>query len=130
MSKYEPLADFLHSRSQPVWEADFSAIERVLGFPLPKSARQYHAWWANQSGEGHSQTVGWRSAGWKTSQLDLNMHRVTFERESAALPCAVPQAHGERDVMAGFALHGAIEFLNGLGGSMPDFVPAPRDRVE
>ena len=82
MSRYEPLAQFLTSKKSDSWEASFEEIERQLGAPLPKSAYKYPAWWANQSGPGHSQTRGWRSVGWRTCDLDLERRRVRFERES------------------------------------------------
>lgn len=56
----------------------FAEIERVLEARLPKSARLYQAWWANQRGAGHVQTRGWLDAGFNTSDLDLKGQRVTF----------------------------------------------------
>src|SRR5215213_1639516 len=81
MSRYQPLADFLASKKTDEWNATFSDIEARLGFPLPRSAYTYPAWWANQVGSGHSQTRGWRSVGWRTTALDLERRRVRFERE-------------------------------------------------
>jgi hypothetical protein len=123
MSKYESLAQFLDKHSPPIWEAEFLDIEAILGFPLPESACRYPAWWANQRGAGHSQTNGWCTVGWRTSKVDLVQKRVTFEREgrtSRALPTAKTQPSDD------FAVRGAIEFLIGLGGTMPDYQPAPR----
>ena len=81
MSRYEPLAQFLASKKADTWEASFQEIEARLGAPLPRSAYKYPAWWANQTGPGHSQTRGWRSVGWRTRDLDLERRRVRFERE-------------------------------------------------
>ena len=83
MSRYEPLAQFLAAKKTDSWEATFEEIERRLGAPLPRSAYKYPAWWANQSGPGHSQTRGWRSVGWRTCDLDLERRRVRFERDDA-----------------------------------------------
>lgn len=81
MSRYQPLADHLRTLDTPRWNAGFADIEAILGRPLPRSAYQYPAWWANQSG-GHSQTAGWRDAGWKTADLDLAGKRVIFLKEN------------------------------------------------
>jgi hypothetical protein len=122
MSRYEPLAQFLDSRTSSVWQAKFSEIEKVLGFPLPGSAYRYPAWWANQRGKGHSQTTGWKSVGWQTRHLNLEEQKVTFERETGA-----PSLDS---ATLSFEQRGAIEFLIGLGGSVPDFVAPPRGRIE
>ena len=81
MSRYEPLAQFLAAKKADAWDATFEEIEARLGAALPESAYKYPAWWANQSGPGHSQTKGWRSVGWRTCDLDLEGRRVRFERE-------------------------------------------------
>ncbi len=120
MSRYEPLAQFLDSRTNSVWQAKFSEIEKVLGFPLPASAYRYPAWWANQRGNGHSQTAGWKSVGWQTRALNLAERKVTFERED----CQTVNPPST----ASFEQRGAIEFLISLGGSARDFVAAPRHR--
>jgi hypothetical protein len=124
VSRYEPLAQFLEKRPSRIWQAGFDDIESVLGFPLPPSAYRHSAWWANQRGKGHSQVAGWRDVGWRTGNVDLAQRRVTFEREdqsSRAHLAALTQANDE------FAVRGAIEFLISLGGTMPDYQPAPRD---
>ena len=81
MSRYGPLAQFLAVQKADSWDATFQDIEARLGAPLPKSAYKYPAWWANQTGPGHSQTLGWRSVGWRTRDVDLERQRVRFERE-------------------------------------------------
>ena len=145
MSRYQPLANHLRTLKAPRWNASFADIEAVLGRPLPNSAYQYPAWWANQSG-GHSQTAGWRDAGWKTADLDLARKRVTFVREDKgrASPMAseprrpflrgaeslwdqASEATGitdrnaliEAGLRALIARHAARE-LAAMGGTMPD----------
>ncbi|HEY5723016.1 MAG TPA: type II toxin-antitoxin system VapB family antitoxin [Allosphingosinicella sp.] len=83
MSRYEPLARFLAAKKADAWDATFEEIEARLGRALPRSAYKYPAWWANQTGAGHSQTKGWRVVGWRTCGLDLERRRVRFERERA-----------------------------------------------
>ena len=79
MGKYQSLTYYLENQSAEIWEAKFSEIEHVLGFPLPRSAHEYPAWWANQQ-PGHSQTRGWRDAGWETSQVDLGAKTLKFRK--------------------------------------------------
>jgi hypothetical protein len=64
----------------------FERIEAVLGFRLPKSAREYQAWWANQVGEGHVQSNAWLDSGWHTELLSLPHKQVTFK------PVSTPRA--------------------------------------
>ena len=152
MSRYQPLADFLAGQKSDRWEATFDQIEAELGFSLPNSARRYPAWWANQSGGGHSQTAGWRSVGWRTAALDLAARRVRFERdekgamrsraeERAADPNEKLFARAleltgihDRDRLVGEALHALIGReaalrLSRLGGSAPDYKAPPRERL-
>lgn len=151
MSSYKPLADFLASKEGDQWDASFEEVERALGRPLPQSAYRYNAWWANQTGPGHSQTKGWRSVGWRTAKLDLERKRVRFERERreqasriidpvADLPA--DQLVGTAMALSGLADERAVidaalrtfireevkRGLIALGGSQPDFEAAPRKR--
>ena len=98
--KYRNLTQHLATLDKSEWRASFADIEKVLGFPLPDSARQYQAWWSNQS---RSQSLGWQSAGWKATALDLNGEKVTFvyvgadeimleNSEARAAPLTVQQA--------------------------------------
>ncbi len=63
-----------------VWRASFTEIERVLGFPLPKSARRHPAWWANEKNGRHTHARAWIGAGWKTEDVDIAAESVTFRR--------------------------------------------------
>jgi|GEM_PF-773701 len=158
MSRYEPLAQFLATKKSDAWEASFEEIESRLGAPLPKSAFKYPAWWANQSGPGHSQTRGWRSVGWRTCDLDLEHRRVRFERER--VPARVGEASpgfdhdddptsresllrkaheltgiSDREALIDAALRLLIAREAGLrlarlGGTMPDFKAPPRRRFD
>lgn len=144
--RYQPLADFLAAKKGSQWDASFDEIEEQLGFPLPNSAYKYQAWWANQSGAGHSQTKGWRSVGWRTSKLDLERRRVRFERErqeSASVAAArdndlMRRAReltgiGDKDLLIREALSALIAREAGrrlieLGGTMPNLKVPPRRR--
>jgi hypothetical protein len=77
--KYAPLFLYLQKRQGPEWAAAFIEIEKILGFPLPNSARVHRPWWANQGERGgHSHALAWEMAGWKTSQVDMVKERVVF----------------------------------------------------
>ena len=151
MSRYEPLAQFLAGKKADTWEASFEEIEKRLGAPLPRSAYKYPAWWANQTGPGHSQTRGWRSVGWRTCDLDLERRRVRFERDRspgvsrlfafedlANQESLFEKAHEltgikDREALIGEALRLLIAREAGLrlarlGGTMPDFKVPPRER--
>lgn len=80
MSKYDPLQTYLSRQAQREAAMAFGEIERVLGFPLPPSARRHQAWWANNVGT-HVNARAWRAAGWKTSRVDLASERVVFVRD-------------------------------------------------
>lgn len=75
MSKYINLTLHLGSLDGESWNATFNDVEQVLGFPLPPSARQYAAWWANQD---RAQGLAWQSAGWNAFDVDLANEKVTF----------------------------------------------------
>ena len=60
MSKYAPLTDRLNQHQGDRWRARFSEIEQVLGFQLPKSARQYPAWWGSISHIVRFWSLNWR----------------------------------------------------------------------
>jgi hypothetical protein len=155
MSRYQPLADFLAGKKDREWDASFADVERCLGFPLPKSAYKYPAWWANQAGAGHSQTRGWRSVGWRTCAVDVAAERVRFERDSAsALASAVREARfpyvaqgresllaraseltgiSDPDLLVDEGLRALVAREAGarlarLGGTMPDLDVPPRKR--
>lgn len=77
MSKYQPLTDYLSSLQGDQFTTNLGAIEDILGFELPASARQYPAWWANQE---RGQSLAWQSAGWKTVEVSLGLGTITFVR--------------------------------------------------
>lgn len=82
MSIYDPLGDFLREKDGGEWRASFSEIEGILGRLLPKSAREYQAWWANEQSPLQSQKIAWTNAGWITDNLNLTAETVTFVRSS------------------------------------------------
>ncbi|MGQ0563776.1 MAG: DUF7662 domain-containing protein [Gemmobacter sp.] len=85
MTKYEPLTRHLASRGGARIVMTFADMEAVLGFKLPKSARDYRPWWAN-SAHGHVQSRGWLDAGYQSEQVDLASERLVFAKLNATLP--------------------------------------------
>ena len=84
MGKYDPLAAFLESSGAETVRLRFADIERILGAPLPFSARAYEAWWANESPPtAHVQCVAWAAAGYRVDAVDPSAEWVRFRRVSA-----------------------------------------------
>ena len=87
MAKYDRLGEHLSGLSRDTSHTlSFDRIEAIVGFALPKSARAYQAWWANQVGGGHVQANAWLDQGWHTAELSLGRRQVTFT------PVATPRA--------------------------------------
>jgi hypothetical protein len=101
MSKYEPLRRRLESLKTDRIRLGFDDIERLLGFDLPRSAREYRPWWSNSIG-GNVAIRAWREAGWKTADVDMAGERVTFVREHRATG-----GRDHRPAAAGVEEHGA-----------------------
>jgi len=99
MSKYEPLPQFLMKSERTVHRLNFSEIERILGFKLPKSAYQHEAWWSNNA-TGHSHARTWLKLGWRTEEVDLSSRKVTF-RHLSQTSASAPQKRDPWGCMAG-----------------------------
>lgn len=76
--KYAPITEFLITEHSEKVRLAFDEVEAILGFDLPKSARDYQAWWAND--RHHSQAKAWLEAGWQTENLNLAGRTVEFTR--------------------------------------------------
>ena len=111
MGKYEPLESFLSALETQRWRADFAEIEAVLGFPLPKSAYAYPAWWSNDE-TGHSHARAWLRAGWRTEDVDVAARKVTLVREVSA---PVPKAQRFGCMKGTFRIDPALDLTAPLG---------------
>jgi hypothetical protein len=78
IGKYQKLCHHLANLNGEEWRASFEDIEEILGRKLPRSARQYAAWWSNGRSESHA--MAWLRAGWRTSDLNLTGETVRFQR--------------------------------------------------
>jgi len=98
--KYDPLRRYLEGRADATLiQLTFAEIDAILGFPLPRSARDHQAWWSNTR-IGHSHAAAWLDPGWKTAGLDLAARQVSFLRASGP-------ATGVAEERAPFARDGA-----------------------
>lgn len=81
MTKYTPLRDFLTHQIKTEVRLGFDEVEKILGAPLPRSAYEHQAWWANNP-EGHSHCRSWHDAGWRTEGLSLTGRSIVFTKVS------------------------------------------------
>jgi hypothetical protein len=100
VSKYEPIEAFLRALKVSRYRADFQHLEKLLGFPLPRSAFQYPAWWSNDA-TGHSHARAWLEAGWRTEEVDVQGRKVTFKRVAAEQAGPPPAKRDPWGCMAG-----------------------------
>jgi Family of unknown function (DUF6884) len=77
---YAPLADHLAAAGGFAVQLTFTQVERILGRPLPGSARRHRAWWSNESSGGHSHAAAWMGSGWLVDGVDFNAGTVYFRR--------------------------------------------------
>jgi len=78
MAKYDPLRDHLRSSGQPRVAMTFDQIAALVG-PLPRSAFEYQAWWANEAEpRTNVQKIAWMSAGYIVERLSMPTRTVTF----------------------------------------------------
>lgn len=81
-ARWVPLRQYLkllRPRRQELAMA-FRQIEEILGDGLPRPARKYAEWWANDA--AHAQARAWLDAGWQVRQADPATERVIFEHAS------------------------------------------------
>lgn len=77
MAKYDPLRNHLSLSGQPRLTMTFDQIAALVG-PLPPSARDHRAWWANDSTHVHG--YAWLAAGYRVDSVDQPRGIVTFVR--------------------------------------------------
>lgn len=79
LSKYQPLADFLHSYQGDSVQLTFQQLEQIIGDSLPPSSQTW-SWWINSDIPSRPQAGQWLAAGWRRGTLQLSNQIVTFER--------------------------------------------------
>ena len=80
MTRYTPLEEYLKERSEARIPLCFNDIEKIIGRPLPASAREYRAWWSNDFTSTHVQARAWGNAGYHTEDVDMESEKLTFVR--------------------------------------------------
>lgn len=78
-SKYYALYQHLRQGKKEEITLTFAAIERLIGGPLPASARQTRGFWSNRD-KGALQAMAWIDAGYAVANIDLKEKRVTFRK--------------------------------------------------
>ena len=78
-ARWIPLRHYLYLQHQRHQELTlgFRQIEGILGDALPKPARKYPEWWANDNAS--DQARAWLAAGWQVRCANLADEQVTFE---------------------------------------------------
>ena len=100
-SKYAPLYRYLASLQVRELPTTFVQLESILGFKLPKSARRWPAWWANDHSHVHARA--WLGAEWETSQVDLKLEKVTFKSAKPGYSNSYMYTRGISDLAARMA---------------------------
>jgi len=77
-SRYDALREYLEDRTESAVRLTFAEIERIIGGPLPASARKHPAWWANEKAGSHAHAQSWLDIGRRTAKVDLNGATVEF----------------------------------------------------
>ena len=78
--EYRKLYEYLCRLKETEWSATFREVESIIGFELPRSAREYGPWWSD-SGYGHVRA--WLAAGWKVAKVDMDAETAVFWRRDS-----------------------------------------------
>lgn len=78
-SVYAALADWLAEQTESEKTLTFEQIEGITKRPLPPSALELRAWWANDR-VGHTHSILWLEAGWRVDVVNLSEKWVRFIR--------------------------------------------------
>ena len=79
--KYEPLHKYLRDRYADRVVLSFTQIEDLIGFPLPRHARDQPEWW--------NDAADWTLAG-RTAAVNIPARHVTFDRDTTRPVRAAP----------------------------------------
>ena len=121
MSKYAPLTEYLKAQDADRIPMTFAEMERVLGFPLPKSSRKHRAWWANDP-RGHVNAEAWHKAGFRAEGVDLGDARLEFVRLNK-----VEQVQRKKQHPLIGCMQGTVTFAPGFDPTEPMFTDAEMD---
>lgn len=79
-SVYTALATWLKEQSENHISLTFEQVEAIIKRPLPASALEIRAWWANDR-VGHTHSILWLDAGWRVEAVSLSERWVRFSRK-------------------------------------------------
>jgi hypothetical protein len=99
MGKYEPLSEFLRKHHADRIKLTFGEIERIVGFKLPKSAKEYRAWWSNNPANS-VMTKAWLDAGFESEQVDMEGGKLVFRRIHGPSPSSSTGAPPSHDAIS------------------------------
>lgn len=138
MSKYDPLADWLNKQDKSIITLTFTEMEKILGFPLCKSAHTYSAWWD----ETHVQALAWQRAGYKVSNCmtapqdkyaqfvkkDNTAIAHKYSRESKKMECVTSSSMNTKmtsKILRGYEFNyiGTIEPMCDSDGIIVEYMP-------
>lgn len=75
---YAGLSEYLQALDALSVTLSFVELERILGRPLPPSARLHRAWWSVDRSETHTHARSWTEPGWAVDHVELNPGMVRF----------------------------------------------------
>ena len=118
MGSLAPLTQHLTHLQGDTWIASFTALETLLGDPLPQRARTKKAWWSNAWPRARPHERSWLDAGWRVEHVDLNAERVVFQRTRAAEPPHAAAPVAMRQAVADYDRHERVKTIGlfALGG--------------
>jgi hypothetical protein len=92
---YSALARYLSGQTDNTVALSFDELEKIIGAPLPNSARLYTMWW-NPSGHSHAQK--WEQSGYKAVNVGTNIHigRMQFARKAESLDDMAQERHASQ----------------------------------
>lgn len=81
MSKYMPLGEYLQKQDQAEVTLSFDNVEKILNFPLPRTAATHRPYWSNScTNDGHPGRV-WLAAGWRQVRFNVAARSITLRRQ-------------------------------------------------
>jgi hypothetical protein len=78
--KYDALTQWLLQQTGQIVTVTFQLVERIIGQPLPTSARKHRPWWGNETNARGRQCGAWQKAGYHVQSVDLQNGVVVFAR--------------------------------------------------
>ena len=83
MARYDPLEEYLRLRRGDNVGLAFAEIEKIIAHPLPRSARLWDWWWADEdvATTRHTQSKAWTRQGF-TTVVNRQNETVEFRRKA------------------------------------------------